>query len=586
MGGVSSFFLKGSRRETIGYKMIDSSTSVVKKQIERTSSGISTRKKQKKKTVMKGGSHKKELRALDEEVEKLESIITEKEVLLNQLTEAVHKKRERIEKHKAVNMNVSGTWVADMNRKRLEKKLDVVRCKVAAYMRQCNSLLAHDEKVRQDIDDLRREKEIYEHAFRRVRKELQRVESEEIEQKRIASAARSQTKKAIQSAVSCRKAFDELSAKIQLNIATYDREIDAENNSDDEIDEISVKNADIDDRDSLRELDVASARSRSGLSVLDTSFHVGGHNDSPMEAGEYYQEMWDRIRNRTNVDSVEMLLTEIMQLERDKMSKMMVANGLILQLQQLRTEQKRIGMDGKKRTEDVEKNAIQHEHLMQQLKNDASKYESATKESELQTAKYLRCIKMLASNTRKIASIVNDDDLATTVEETLGVQRNALKATKFSQSTKTNDANDVRFLEARRISSTLGEIQGQIALLMQYYTAQIVEGRLRIGGSKQRGLRSLRARGPQHAKGSIEEKISRNKLTIPNEIEQRNTQLEKNRNARRLNSGSRDLSRPSSARPLKRSDLESNAEVWGREIDPPTSQKRSGRTSGRRPKQT
>lgn len=113
-----------------------------------------------------------ELKVLEIEIEKLAEINAAKEHLLDRLNASISGKKAQIEKKKQEQKDVGGTWVADSIRKKLVRRLELKRAKVAAVAKQRDIVQSRDKDLRAQIDNLRREKLIYVTAFKRMQEEL------------------------------------------------------------------------------------------------------------------------------------------------------------------------------------------------------------------------------------------------------------------------------------------------------------------------------------------------------------------------------------------------------------------------------
>eukprot|EP00940_MAST-03C_sp_MAST-3C-sp2_P001986 g1986.t1 len=527
-----------------------------------------------------------ELDALNQKIAQLAEITTEKKNLLIQLNETIVAKKREIERKKIENMNISGTWVADLNMRKLEKKLEVTKRKVVACERQCNSLQSHDEKLRANIDDLRREKEVYATAFKKAREDLKKMVYDEQEQKERVLVTERQRDKALKDLDKLKKKFQARAKELTEAIAACDRM-----NSEEDT-ECEQKNKDhvLVHSDSI----ASSKKSRSGVSKTNlessfeeeaagnkTSMRVGGHVISKMSPDQYYGTMWERIREKTSCKSMNVLMSELQRLEQEKSSKLKHANQLIDKLKEIKGEHSVIDAGQTSLAKKSKLRSKQHAELIDQLTGEIRRVEDATKRIVEDNERQRRFTKALVPRVQTVSTMLNERGLLAKIEETLGISQSALKrdaASKSGGEAKNQQNVSSKRREAKRVQSELGEVQSQATLLMQYYTAHIIDGKLNRG-SKTRSLRSLRARGPQHAKGSTRKDISRNKDVIPDEIAHKNTILEQEDNEKSLESSA------DAQWPKTRDELEADAHKWSRDMRPVCRdgpQKRTGKNDNKK----
>eukprot|EP00939_MAST-03C_sp_MAST-3C-sp1_P001197 g1197.t1 len=503
--------------------------------------------------------HQSELNTLENEISRLEKITGSKEQLLEKLEHAIARKRKQISDIKREYMQITGTWVADMNRKKMGKQLDMLRCKVAACERQCNSLQAHDEDVRCDIDDLRREKTVYMNCFKAVRADLQRTAREENELKEAVALAHRQRLRVIKELTELKHSSKKRAENLRSQIKELDETLDSEN----DVESLSRKDIKTEGTEKSSELETlldigttAGEAVPSGKSERSgSSFEIGGHCESALTPLDYYIHMWGNIRKSTGAKSLRSMLASFQDMERIKLSRLREANELILELEQVRKD---VGED---KSSYSKKNDSQHAELVAHLKSEMDKFRDASRVCDVERVKNTRAVTNLSAEVERLAAMLNEQELARTVESTLGVSGNALRKTSTEAMRPKSASSEGRLRESTRITNSLGEIQSQAMLLMQYYAAQIVDGTLKASGSKQRGLRTLRARGPQHAKGSIKKDITRIRSAIPHEIAHKNTLLAQKE--ARNTSGGASLD---SLMPKSRVELEANVENWSQGI--------------------
>ena len=101
-----------------------------------------------------------ELDTMRREIASLEEIVRQKRNALEKIRVMIRKKESIYQRDKKKFMNTTGTWVADMNLKKMATKNTVMQKKLSSANRKANTLQAQEIKIKLQIEDLRREKDL------------------------------------------------------------------------------------------------------------------------------------------------------------------------------------------------------------------------------------------------------------------------------------------------------------------------------------------------------------------------------------------------------------------------------------------
>lgn len=159
------------------------------------------------------------------EIGSLEEIVRQKRNALEKIRVMIRKKESIYQRDKKKFMNTTGTWVADMNLKKMATKNTVMQKKLSSANRKANMLQAQEIKIKLQIEDLRREKEVFEDAFRRMSRDTERLQHVTENLQNQLSEAERDSSSASARAKSCQEEYVQQSKEIQNQIRRLDKKI-------------------------------------------------------------------------------------------------------------------------------------------------------------------------------------------------------------------------------------------------------------------------------------------------------------------------------------------------------------------------
>eukprot|EP00938_MAST-03A_sp_MAST-3A-sp1_P004813 g4813.t1 len=378
-----------------------------------------------------------ELDTMRREIASLEEIVRQKRNALEKIRVMIRKKESIYQRDKKKFMNTTGTWVADMNLKKMATKNTVMQKKLSSANRKANTLQAQEIKIKLQIEDLRREKEVFEDAFKRMSRDVERLQHVTENLQNQLSEAERDSSLASTRAKSCQEEYLEQSKDIQNQIRRLDKKIYNKRRKKKRY--MSGKDL---ERNRLSKSEEMSPTSTS-------------HKEMDTTSSECRKQWWETVKEKTNVDSVETLLRDFREFEESKMGKLMQANKLILQLEQLRAEKKSV-LDEKEQTPSRKCPIRLDTHDKQEM----------TVKIMSQIDSHHNLAKSMSPFVTRLRDIVNNKQLMNRVEDALGVSQNALTS---SPSDTNTDSSSSCVASMKAVCERLGHLQTQIMLIMQYF---------------------------------------------------------------------------------------------------------------------
>lgn len=509
-----------------------------------------------------------------EEVSQLDIIIRRKKLLLERLNELIKDKEATIRRVAKEQMEENGTWVADMNRLKKQKRLEVLRSKVVSRKRLCNTHQARDAEYRLEIDDLRRGKIVYSTAFARLGKELER--SKRRQSKIIFELDRYESayKVARDKALALQANFDKTRVEIQDEIRKLDeedlkrkQELEEKRDAKRETEDLKtslILPFDIEDeldpflyglpRGSKKEKRAAAKRATKDETKMRNAGTSSACDETKKATVESTSdaERLKIIQERTSVTSIDTLLEDFADFEQKRESKMMEANQLIMQLNALRSEEQTFVREDRAQSAGKMSLWKKHSEIVQQLVSDTKRINNAQKRLRNEMDRHVKLVKSLAPVVEKIKSAVMQQDLMRRIEESLAMSKNAFGG---SGNNKLNVTSKSKFAALEKVRMNLGAAYQQILLLVQYYVANVFDGT--VTSTPKYREEVLKKTGPQYSRGSTRACMDRTKIVVPFEVEKlpRGGKSSSSGTKRSGTAPSQDL-RPFSGRELRESTAE------------------------------
>ena len=454
-----------------------------------------------------------ELDTMRREIGSLEEIVRQKRNALEKIRLMIRKKESLYQRDKKKFMNTTGTWVADMNLKKMATKNTIMQKKLSSAKRKANMLQAQEIKIKLHIDDLRREKNVFEDAFKRMSRDVEILQGLTENLQNQLEEAEKDTSVASNHAKCCQDEYLKQSKEIRNQIRRLDKKI---------YNKRRKKKRYMSGKDVVRNEDSKKTDEKNMSSSLKK--HLG-LLDSSLEDRKQW---WITIKEKTNVDSVDKLLNDFREFEETKMRKLMEANELILELEKLR-EEKKIAKKKEEgeHEEDTASHMKRHADIVDNIRLQTKKKKEAMRQIMSQIESHHSLAKSIDSFVKSLRSIVDNKQLIKRVENALGVSKMAFDVSSYSSSSSSLSKinSSYRIKSMKTICENLGRIQSQVMLIMQFYTANLVDGSVGAGTPKQR-LEVLAKTGPQYEHGSTKKCMDRTRETVPGRIETQEESLD------------------------------------------------------------
>jgi len=306
---------------------------------------------------------------------------------------------------------------ATENQKRLTSQFERLKRRNMIADQQFNEVKAYNSQLKYQIDNMRREKIIYERAFAELEKDLvsQRAEVEKHNQlmeadfkaKEHADAAILNTKKEwLKKQDELQEQMKQLEEKAKLNI---------EQSLDDQIASAIGERA----KKNRNKNRPRGERLRGKLkSAVFNKMH-SEEDARKMKKFGYYTNMWNSIREQTGVKDIGQLVNVFVRLEQQKMTRVKEANQLINQIRALKAQGKEMKEEREAFIRENEERMARRKAYIRSLEKDIGRCEKSIHDTKTKTQAHLSVIQSLLSPLQDLHQRLTAKELTTKLEKFL-----------------------------------------------------------------------------------------------------------------------------------------------------------------------
>lgn len=359
---------------------------------------------------------------------------------------------------------------ATENQNKLNSAFERLKRRNMIADQQYNEVKAYNAKLRYKIDNMRREKIIYERAFAELEKDLeaQRIEVEKNNQlmeadfkaKDQAELAIANTKKEfVKKQQKLQKQMQELELKAKINI---------ESSLDDQIAAAIGQRA-----NKKRSKD--KPRSEKLKSKLKTAVFDKIHTEEDkrkMKNYGYYTNMWSKIKEETQVEEIDELVMVFLRLEQQKMTRVKEANHLVNQIRALKAQEKEMKEQREAFIRENEERMARRKAFIRSLEKDIERCEKAIGDMKGKTQAHLNVVTSLVKPLQNLYGRLTSNELRNKLDKFLPspvyLHHNSNKDNALP-----SEAGNDGDVTPQQVLQWMGFIEQRTTEIVQFYQAHL-----------------------------------------------------------------------------------------------------------------
>lgn len=413
-------------------------------------------------------------------------------------------------KKNAKHQRMGAALAATENQNKLNSAFERLKRRNMIADQQFNEVKAYNAQLRYKIDNMRREKIIYERAFAELEKDLaaQRADVEKNNQlmetdfkaKEQAEAAIANTKKEfVKKQEKLREQMRQLENKAKVNVETsLDDQIAAA---------IGQRVKKKRNKDKPRSEKLKSKLKNAVFDKIHTE-----EDKRKMQNFGYYTNMWNSIREQTGVEEIDELVMVFLRLEQQKMTRVKEANHLVNQIRALKAQEKEMKEEREAFIRENEERMARRKAYIRSLEKDIERCEKSIHDMKSKTQTHLNVINSLVKPLQNLYQRLTSRELITKLEKFLPtpIYLNNINAdeTKTSPSKPAKSEEDVTPHQALQ---WMGFIEQRTTEIVQFYQAHLNSQRgknLRTPSRKSVMDDISFQRGPSAPSGKLREQLN------------------------------------------------------------------------------
>eukprot|EP00941_MAST-03F_sp_MAST-3F-sp1_P003647 g3647.t1 len=498
--------------------------------------------------------------ALERRVFEFEKNIEEKKAGLVETEHKLAKCDFMLLEHARIGGPDSGTWKSDQHRLAMLRRLRTIEKNVEIAQNTRNRVIGKQIIKKQEIDDLRTDKCVFTKAFRRMQEGLDDLETKALQENATVETIYSFRDKAqilVQGVLNeFQKRKDRLAS--DLNKLKEREEALAEEERKEKEEEAQKQKEYDFDKLGRNKRSATKSRSKTAQSKTDKlslkskmmglSFNQNseghGKNSKVFKIHEigYYNELWNKIKERTGLHNIDDLCNVFVQLEQIKMKKILEANNIISDLKAMISDTEEMKKEREAIVRQKNKDSVRQKNLIYNLRQKVEKVEREVNESQIQVQRALSLINMLSGPMQTLRNnIICAPNMPKELDEAISIPDYSTSLNCFSEM-----PSPIIELEAEVrdnpscILKPLSEVEHRAAEIIQFSLASQIElqqqrerRRARNMGKKEyteHHFPSLRFAGPQYKSGTLNRMIHTKGKHITQELDRRYLKSRKQKN--------------------------------------------------------
>ena len=385
---------------------------------------------------------------------------------------------------------------AKTNEEKLNHAFETLKKRNMIADQQLNEIKAHNADLRYKIDNMRREKIIFERAFADLEKDLAAQKLIVDRNNAAIDADRKAKELADQQMITTKREFLKRQEQMRQEMKELEQKakINAEKHLDFEIGEVLPA-----DKGGKAGKGGGSGggsgSGRSGSSKMKARLQktvlkkfASEEETKKMKNFGYYAEMWKNIREKTGIEDIDELVMVFLQLEQRKMTRVKEANQLVSQIRALKVAEKEMKEERASYLRENEDKLAKRKAFVRGLEKDVAKCKESIAAAESKTQEHLSVIRALAGPVRALYEKLNSEELTLVLGKFLptpllmsggkggvaGVPGAILEDPLGSGLTEADGDDDVN---PTQVLSMMGLIEQRITECAQFYQAHVASVR-------------------------------------------------------------------------------------------------------------
>lgn len=395
---------------------------------------------------------------------------------------------------------------AKTNEEKLNLAFETLKKRNMIADQQLNEIKAHNADLRYKIDNMRREKIIFERAFADLEKDLAAQKLVVDRSNAAIEADRKAKELADQQMATTKREFLKRQEQMRSEMKELEQKakINAEKHLDFEIDNVIPQSS------SKQGKGKRSGTGSKGTSKMKQRLQktvlakFNNEDDTKkMKNFGYYADMWKNIREKTGIEDIDELVMVFLQLEQRKMTRVKEANQLVGQIRALKVAEKELKEERAAYLKENEDKLAKRKAFVRSLEKDVSKCKDSIAQAESKTQEHLSVIRSLAGPVRALYDKLNSEDLTLVLGKFLPTPLLASGKGAIA------DMSDPDEVNPQQVLNMMGLIEQRITECVQFYQAHVASVRV-VAGSPARDTRKIKStfsRGPNVPSGKLQEQF-------------------------------------------------------------------------------
>ena len=433
---------------------------------------------------------------------------------------------------------------AKTNEEKLNHAFETLKKRNMIADQQLNEIKAHNADLRYKIDNMRREKIIFERAFADLEKDLAAQKLIVDRNTAAIEADRKAKELADQQMVTTKREFLKRQEQMRQEMKELEQKakINAEKHLDFEIDEVLPASgsggkgggtpgagAGAGAGGASGAGNKAQMKQRLQKTLLEK--FSSEEETKKMKNFGYYAEMWKNIREKTGIEDIDELVMVFLQLEQRKMTRVKEANQLVSQIRALKVAEKEMKEERASYLKENEEKLAKRKAFVRSLEKDLAQCKESISAAESKTQEHLSVIRALAGPVRALYEKLSSEELTLVLGKFLptpllmsGPGGKSIAAGGLTDDTGGGAGDDDDDVNPTQVLSMMGLVEQRVTECAQFYQAHVASVRGPVGGGAGGGgsgpagaspkdsnankrLKSAFSRGPSVPSGKLKEQF-------------------------------------------------------------------------------
>lgn len=401
---------------------------------------------------------------------------------------------------------------AKTNEEKLNLAFETLKKRNMIADQQLNEIKAHNADLRYKIDNMRREKIIFERAFSDLEKDLAQQKLVVDRSNAAIEADRKAKEMADQQMATTKREFLKRQEQMRQEMKELEQKakINAEKHIDFEIDTVVPAGSKATKRG------LAAGSKKKGTSKIKQRLQKtvlakfnNEEDTKKLKNFGYYADMWKNIREKTGIEDIDELVMVFLQLEQRKMTRVKEANQLVSQIRALKVAEKEMKEERASYLKENEDKLAKRKAFVRSLEKDVVKCKESIAQAEAKTQEHLSVIRALAGPVKALFDKLNSEDLTLVLGKFLPTPLLMAGGNSVAGAILDDDLSDPDEVHPQQVLTMMGLIEQRITECVQFYQAHVASVRVGSGGPTRdtKRIKNTFSRGPNVPSGKLQEQF-------------------------------------------------------------------------------